>query len=433
MQNLLISSGKSGEPAYLKHYLRSFPSHFPDVVENFLKDKKINLRGISLAQLHAFIVKTWQEHCLEKRVSRDFKRHQSMYSHSFCKDVAKIANWVCGAYNRGYLGKESCHCNKKKKGFHTSTPRYHPDKSYKHKTHKSYMKKSRNPFYKKAYVRKRSEPADKEKCFICGKKGHWESKCPQKKSKPKLAPFFEQVDPAWWALYFCEQDQYPSGEIMFLPNDSDIHLNKFAPSDSDSSSSDSDSTSESNLGGCEGPPDFDFSCYMFSSSTKPSPQQRLAAIDQQLSKILVFEYILRGELKEEKKKLLSLLKGKEKQSEEGKLSPSHHPTFYNPAEHEDRQKFRKDKENLLCLQIKEKQNFLKKLVREIEDLKRVLEVTVREKDQSSEDEMCRQYHIALKSPKHEKKDSKEDALLPEPSLGLFTGPKMCIQVSFCPQ
>ena len=59
MQNLLVSSGKSGEPAYLKHYLRSFPKHVSDVVEQFLKDKHIDLRGMSLAQLHAYILETW--------------------------------------------------------------------------------------------------------------------------------------------------------------------------------------------------------------------------------------------------------------------------------------------------------------------------------------------------------------------------------------
>ena len=33
MQKLLIQSGKATDPAYLKHYLRSFPGHVPDAVE----------------------------------------------------------------------------------------------------------------------------------------------------------------------------------------------------------------------------------------------------------------------------------------------------------------------------------------------------------------------------------------------------------------
>ena len=33
MQKLLISSGIADKPAYLKHYLRIFPGHVPNVVE----------------------------------------------------------------------------------------------------------------------------------------------------------------------------------------------------------------------------------------------------------------------------------------------------------------------------------------------------------------------------------------------------------------
>ena len=49
MQKLLIQSGKANDPAYLKHYLRSFPGHVPDAVEKYMKDKNINIRGLSLA------------------------------------------------------------------------------------------------------------------------------------------------------------------------------------------------------------------------------------------------------------------------------------------------------------------------------------------------------------------------------------------------
>ena len=87
-------------------------------------------------------------------------------------------------------------------------------------------------------------------------------------------------------------------------SDSNVALDKFDPStDSDSSS---DSASDANLGGCE-PPDFDFSLYMFSFSQKASIEKQLADIDLQLSSVPAFQYILRRDLKEEKKKLLNLL------------------------------------------------------------------------------------------------------------------------------
>ena len=126
MQRLLIYLGKAGDPAYIKHYLRSFLGHVPDAVEKYMKDKNINYKGLSLAQLHNHILETWQEHCLEKRVTKDFKRNQSMFSPSFCKNVAKLPEWGCGAHARGHL-QDSCKCQhkNKKKGFFTSQPRYH--------------------------------------------------------------------------------------------------------------------------------------------------------------------------------------------------------------------------------------------------------------------------------------------------------------------
>ena len=60
MQKLLISSGNADKPAYLKHYLRIFPRHVLDVVEQHIKDKSIPLSCLSLAQLHGFIMVTWQ-------------------------------------------------------------------------------------------------------------------------------------------------------------------------------------------------------------------------------------------------------------------------------------------------------------------------------------------------------------------------------------
>ena len=89
MQKLLISSGNADNPVYLKHYLRRFPRHVPNAIEQHLKDKNIPLPGLSPAQLHGFIMETWQEHFLEKRVAKYFKWHSSMFSPGFCKDVAK--------------------------------------------------------------------------------------------------------------------------------------------------------------------------------------------------------------------------------------------------------------------------------------------------------------------------------------------------------
>ena len=45
---MFISSGNVNKPAYMKHYLRSFPGHVLDVVEQHLKDKNIPISCLSL-------------------------------------------------------------------------------------------------------------------------------------------------------------------------------------------------------------------------------------------------------------------------------------------------------------------------------------------------------------------------------------------------
>ena len=147
------------DPSYLKHCIRSMPSHVPHVVEHYLKDKKINYRGISLAELHNNILDTWQEHCLEKRVSKDFKRHQNMYSSYLCKNVVKVLHWGCGAYNRGHLEQDcKCHKSKQRKGFYSSAPRYHLVS----RKHEYQFSKKYNKHPHKFFIKIRTNRNDKE-------------------------------------------------------------------------------------------------------------------------------------------------------------------------------------------------------------------------------------------------------------------------------
>ena len=218
---MLIRAGKASDPTYLKHYLRSFPGHVQDAVEKYMKDKNLNYQNLSIAQLHHHIKETWQEHCLEKRIDKDFKRHQNMYTPSFCKKVAQMPDWGCGAHNRGHLNQK-CQCSHKpkKKNFFTSDPRYHyPAKplkfNRKRPKYQKYQKQQRLPPRKKKYITKRQKPADKESCFLCDAKGHWENKCPKKKAKPRLAAFCASVQPQWWR--YSSSSQPPTGDYLFLP------------------------------------------------------------------------------------------------------------------------------------------------------------------------------------------------------------------------
>ena len=74
---------------------------------------------------------------------------------------------------------------------------------------------------------------------------------------------------------------------------------------------------------------------------------------------------------------------------------------------------------MLRLQIREKQQQLKSLVTEIEDLKNMIKIIQIERDQSSYEELSKHYEQAIESP--EKREPS-----PNPSLGMPTGPKIFV-------
>ena len=149
---------------------------------------------------------------------------------------------------------------------------------------------------------------------------------------------------------------------------------------------------------------------MFSyPSSKPSPKARIVEIDAQLGNIPPFECILRQSPREEKNKLLCEVKGK------SSTLPPLYPHaqhiiytlgYYTPAElykthpesHKDRQQFRRDKEALLHMQLKEKQQVMKKLAVEITKIKRLIEISIKERAHSYEEELEKVYSEALRDP-----------------------------------
>ena len=94
---------------------------------------------------------------------------------------------------------------------------------------------------------------------------------------------------------------------------------------------------------------------------------------------------------------------------------------------------------MIRIQIKYKHTSLKKLVKQIEELKIMLEITIRESNHSSNEKMCKSYAEALQSPKvvdspkhsqHTSYWEAEDCHDEEPSLGspgLFTDQKYFIK------
>ena len=84
---------------------------------------------------------------------------------------------------------------------------------------------------------------------------------------------------------------------------------------------------------------------------------------------------------------------------------------------------------MLRLQIKEKQQQLRKIVSDIEHLKDVLLILVTEKYQYSDEELSKHLEEAMQIPGKRKVSSLSS---PKPNLGLFQGPKLFISLTFCP-
>jgi hypothetical protein len=367
-----------------------------------------------------------------------------------------MLEWGCGAHNRAHQSKKThCSCKSKGKKFHYFRSRFNPDHPWPKK------KKHKYKSYKKImYLKKRQKPTKDSTCFNCKQKGHWAHQCPRKKNKPKLSALFaEELDPKWWDLFYCAPNEEVDGNVIFLDP------SEFSEDDSDSLSSSSEfSDSETLNWECE-KPTFDF-C-MFSSLQKPDPEKRIQEIDWLLEITPTWKYTIRENLRKEKVDLLRYVATPSKDPVKvlyGNPSSSKYaPTdlyFDFPDQHKDRQNFRKDREKLLKLQLKEQQQMLKITLENIKQIKLSIEEIRSERNNSSEEELSRVYEDAFVAPKgyrkkksgekkiersddsskessssSEKEDSKPSSpkeVKPSPALLSFGGTKFYMKITFCP-
>ena len=88
-----------------------------------------------------------------------------MITPSFCKNVAQMPDWGCGAHNRGRLQSRcKCHKKNKKKGFYSSQPIYHyPDKPLNYYRKPKYNKEKYHRSTPKKFIKRKTKMASKEK------------------------------------------------------------------------------------------------------------------------------------------------------------------------------------------------------------------------------------------------------------------------------
>ena len=164
-----------------------------------------------------------------------------------------------------------------------------------------------------------------------------------------------------------------------------------------------------------------------------------------MGNILPYEYIGRQALREEKNKLLREINGKSIASPPLDPHAQHivyTPGYFTPTKlykthpesHRDKQLFRRDKEALLDSQLKENQHARKKLETEISKIKSLIKISIKEWDQSSNEELEKVYSESLRDPGEDPEEAEEKEIEPSVSslLGKFSGPKVYIKVWFCP-
>jgi hypothetical protein len=183
-----------------------------------------------------------------------------------------------------------------------------------------------------------------------------------------FALFTKDLDPKWWDLFYCTPNEEVDGNFIFLDPF------EFSEDESDSLSSSSEFSDLETLNWeCE-KPTFDFCT--FSSLQKPDLEKRIQEIDWLLEIIPTWKYTFMENPRKEKADLLRhiytpskyLVKFLYGNPSSSRYAPTY-PYFDFLDQHKDRQNFRKDREKLLKLQLKEKQQMLKLTLENIKQIK----------------------------------------------------------------
>ncbi|KAK1560014.1 hypothetical protein Q3G72_021202 [Acer saccharum] len=197
----------------LKHvYLNSLPAELQDKLQRKIDTSGRAIHDTTLGEIHMFTISALEKLCATQKVFskmlKEGKRDETQCRRSSHQIKCKST--------------KMCTCKPiKKRHFHSFDMK-------KNKKFKYYRKKAKWAWNKS------------QKCFVCGKKGHYAKKCPNKKAKSaKLVHQLEQIT-----------DEVPSDadiESIFLEQEGVDQNTTFVLQDSDSvSSSDYFDSSESN-------------------------------------------------------------------------------------------------------------------------------------------------------------------------------------------
>jgi len=249
-----------------------------------------------------------------------------------------------------------------------------------------------------------------------------------------------------WDPFYCDYDEYPTGEIYYPEDDSEAE----------------EEEDGNHVPGFHGSFDDEDSLQSYRFCMFSMPNKRRVDLRQNLEQTLPWQINLRMNIHDEIKKIdasmttlnhpelqsSSQMTTKQKEKEITYYVPSywHSAELYadHPSKHLERQLVKRTSYTSMRMQIHDKQAKIRSLAAEIQVLKAQLHQLEKEVVESSDDYFNHLATKALDSPEHsspvsptldyaQRPDSPDlSSLYPGKSLSLVSQPKLYISVTFCP-
>ncbi|XP_043687703.1 uncharacterized protein LOC122638919 [Telopea speciosissima] len=164
-------------------FLNSFPEPLGNKAVKHLHTQGLQLQQVTLGRLYQEIQTALQRLC-----------NQQQFFKTWEKTTEKLKDTCDTSYLKIKCKDQSCHCPTKKKSHFTCLPKhkFHP---HKHKHLGSSRRQGKGKHYR-YFKRKKFCGKTSDRCFSCGKKGHFAKSCPDKQKKAKLIHMLTQFDAA---------------------------------------------------------------------------------------------------------------------------------------------------------------------------------------------------------------------------------------------
>ncbi|KAI5444710.1 hypothetical protein KIW84_013112 [Lathyrus oleraceus] len=185
------------DPSLKNTYVSSLPQELQPEIHRMLATTQRDIKTMSLGQIHQVTIEALEKLCSFHHQFSEVIEQKSKFTHTCRKPYLEIK-----------CKDKRCSCTTKKK--------HHQQKYTKsHRTFKGKKMKNMKFFRRKPFRGK----GKNERCFICGKKGHFSKECPNNTHKAaKLINFIQPLEGDLESLY--SEQSSADEEIIFALQDS---------------------------------------------------------------------------------------------------------------------------------------------------------------------------------------------------------------------